>query len=149
MIAELLLIATLAPDLPQWTADQEGYRDTPYLDTTGTWTIGYGRRCSERSPSVSKRVAREMLMDDLQAAAEGARRVYPDIASLPPAARFVLVAMAFQLGARGLAGFRDMKAAIARDDYAAAAGEIIASRFANQCPARARDLASRLAGAKP
>jgi GH24 family phage-related lysozyme (muramidase) len=147
--APLLLCAVLAPDLPDWIKAQEGYRYAPYQDARGYWTVGYGHRVRLDSPCMTRKTADLYLADDLEDACHGARSVYLELSLLPPAVRFVLVAMAFQLGPRGLAGFTAMHKALDQDDYIRAAAELMASRFASQCPTRAQDLARRLAGAKP
>ena len=143
--APLLLCTLLAPDLPDWLCAQEGYRYAPYRDSRGYWTVGYGHR-SDGLMYFSRARALATLEADCETACQGALRVYPDLDDLPSAARFVLIAMAFQLGARGLAGFVDMRAHIGNGNYLLAAGALMRSRFAAQCPARARDLAARLAG---
>ena len=49
--------------------------------------------------------------------------------------------MGFQLGIGGLLGFRKMWAALERSDYAQAAEEALDSRWAEQTPNRAQEVA--------
>jgi len=54
--------------------------------------------------------------------------------------------MAFNLGAPRLAKFHKMRAAIAADDWQAAAAEALASKWAGQVPRRAAEIARLLRG---
>ncbi|HAC30702.1 MAG TPA: lysozyme, partial [Marinobacter hydrocarbonoclasticus] len=60
---------------------------------------------------------------------------------LDPIRQTVLANMAFNLGFRGLMGFKKMWKAIARKDYTEAARQMLDSRWAHQVGYRAQELA--------
>jgi len=66
----------------------------------------------------------------------------PAWASLSDVRRAVLIDMAFQLGAAGLAKFVRLRQALDAGDMGAAAREIASSRAAEQCPGRYAELVS-------
>ena len=123
----------------------EGFREAPYLDTQKQWTIGFGHKLSHDYVShapVTEQQAREMLRKDVLAAENGARKVYPDFASLPPLAQEALTHMSFQLGTSGLAKFTNLKKAISLKRWPDAGAECLHSRWAVQTPKRANFCAS-------
>ena len=67
-----------------------------------------------------------------------ARKLVPSFPSLSAARQAVLVDMAFNLGAKRLAGFTKTLALIAAGNFAAAADEMLDSAWAKQVPARAK-----------
>jgi lysozyme len=60
---------------------------------------------------------------------------------LTPNRQAVLAGMAFQMGTPGLLGFKNTLAAVRRGDYDAAAAGMLASRWAQETPARAKRMA--------
>lgn len=120
----------------------EGYQPTVYTCPMGYPTIGYGHRIQvsqgEAIPgSMSRIEADVLLMQDIQAAEDGARRVYKDFDELPLPAREALVHMAFQLGSRGLSAFTNLKKQIQKRNWAGAGMECMHSRWSAQTPRRA------------
>ena len=69
-------------------------------------------------------------------------RDYPWYVDSPEPVRRAIQNMRYQLGRGGLAGFRNMLAALAYGNYAEAAREALNSRWAQQTPARARRVAA-------
>ena len=119
----------------------EGLRLEPYRDTQGNWTVGYGHRL----PATAE-AAEHVLNLDVANAEHGVTMVLLHLMpgqtmSLDHRRRDVLVEMCFQLGQRGLRGFRKMLAAVKENDYALAADEMLDSAWARQTPERARELA--------
>ena len=116
----------------------EGFRAKPYLDSVGKLTIGYGRNLTDNG--ISRYEAEEMLAADVQ-------NCYADCARLPgwntlsPARQAVLLDMCYNLGIIRLKSFHKMWAALALADYAAAAREMLDSRWARQVNTRAVELA--------
>ena len=147
MIRPLLLALTVtgsafgsvSSDLKQF----EGFREHAYLDTTGHWTVGYGRRC-ERGAKVSQIEAEALLIIDINKARMGAVRVFPSYSSQPAHVQDVLVELAYQLGERGAAKFVKFSKAIQLRDYRLASACLIDSRLHRQCKARCEALAGKL-----
>ena len=119
----------------------EGLRLHAYQDHLGYWTIGYGRLIDkERGGGISKDEAEMLLEHDIDRVAsrlqsERGFRLAPD------SVKRALVNMAFQLGTGGLLGFSRMWAALERRDYEQAAEEALDSRWAEQTPNRAAEVA--------
>jgi GH24 family phage-related lysozyme (muramidase) len=130
----------------------EGFREAPHLCTQKQWTIGFGHKLTHDYVShapITKQQALELLRKDVLAAEVGARKVFPDFASLPPLAQEALTHMSFQLGTPGLAKFHNLKKAINHQDWPRAGAECIASRWAIQTPTRARFCAALFGKIKP
>ena len=119
----------------------EGLRLHAYQDHLGYWTIGYGRMIDERrGGGISEAEAEHLLENDIDRVAsrlqnERGFRLAPD------GVKRALVNMAFQLGVGGLLGFKRMWSALERNDYAQAAEEALDSRWAEQAPNRAKEVA--------
>lgn len=144
----LCLRTLIAAQLEQF----EGFRESPYLDTQKQWTLGYGHKLSHEYVShapITKPQALEMLRKDVLAAENGARKVFPDFASLPPLAQEALTHMAFQLGTSGLAKFINLKKAIRLKRWPDAGAECLHSRWAVQTPVRANFCAALFGKIKP
>jgi len=98
---------------------EEGFRATLYVDTEGHKTIGYGLNLDA---GLSQRVAAAALQAQLEELQEALAK-YPWYAPLDPVRQSVLLDVAFNSGLTGLLHFPHMLAAIARQDWAAAATE--------------------------
>lgn len=137
--------------------EAEGFRATPYRDTEGRWTVGYGR-CLETHPltldeilellrasPLPRDVAERWMQDEIAACwgellAAGPR--YRSILERLSDVRLrVLLEMAYQMGVGGVLGFRRMWDALEIGDYEKAASEMLDSRWRRQTPARAERLA--------
>lgn len=126
----------------------EGLRLRPYVDSRGHRTIGYGRRIPEGWDAtglgeITELEARRMLSQDMAHARKAVRlwmEPARDRSRVPPLSeprRAALVDMAFNLGARGLSGFKRLRAALVASDYTRAAQEMIDSAWWGQVGARA------------
>ncbi len=125
--------------------EEEDWRARPYLCSERYPTVGYGFRIGPQGADI------ELYDFELpQAAGEVWLQVLIDqraakLPSLPAGCgevrHAVLVCMSFQLGHAGLMAFKNMWAAIAREDYTTAAREMLASRWARQTPGRAKRMA--------
>jgi len=133
------MIAPTDPALIAMVARHEGFRAKPYRDTQGVWTVGYGRNLQD--VGIRPDEARLMLENDLTVAMNDARFLFDDFGALSPNRQRVLVNMAFNIGRNRLAGFKQMWAALEREDYHAAAAEMMNSRWAKQVGKRAKELA--------
>lgn len=143
----------------------EGRRRRVYLDTEGHPTVGVGfnldrpgaREALDRVGAdyaavlagtliLTDEQIDALLARDLAEAADSARAVCPTFDRLPAGAQIALIDMAFNLGRAGLQGFRGMLAALAREDFAAAATEALDSKWARQVGRRAIEDAALLRG---
>jgi len=120
----------------------EGLRLKPYKDTVGKLTIGYGRNLEDVGITLEE--AELMLEHDLDRALKDAREVIAGFDELDEVRQAVLVDMAFNLGRAGLAGFRNMRAALALGDFERAASEMLDSLWARQVGRRAQELADMM-----
>ena len=130
----------------------EGWRSCAYEDTLSNMTIGVGHLLKRPVPDGlcwkdSKVLA--VFHHDIERAEANAKH---DLdangvwASLRRGPREVLIEMSFQLGGRGLLHFKRMLAAVRSGDLAAAADEMLDSRWAKQTPKRAQELACIMRG---
>jgi len=126
--------------------EDEGWRARPYLCSARYPTVGYGFRIGPQDadidlydfelPQSAGEAWLQALID------QRAAKLPPLPASAGEVRRAVLICMSFQLGHAGLMAFKNMWAAIAREDYTTAAREMLASRWARQTPGRAKRMAA-------
>jgi len=128
--------------LVAWIQREEGFRGTPYQDTRGYWTIGFGRNL-DANP-LTRDEAEVLLANDLLRAVRVVARLGTWTAHLDEVRWSVLVAMAYQMGEATLRTFKVTLAAIERGDYAKAGGHMLASRWAQQTPERAHRTAQAM-----
>lgn len=121
----------------------EGLRLTPYLDTVGKWTIGYGRNLSD--VGISKDEAVTLLEHDLDAALTDLAESFPWFVQLNPVRQRALVNMRFNLGPTGFRKFTGTLAAIEAGNFLAAAEGMRLSKWARQVGQRAERLAMMMA----
>lgn len=120
----------------------EGLRLTPYTDTTGHLTIGYGRNLAD--VGISQEEAGLMLHNDIQRTASDLERACPWITSLDVVRAMVLVNMAFNLGVPGLMAFKQTLAEVQAGRWESAARAMLSSKWADQVGQRAKDLAQMM-----
>ncbi|MBE0367614.1 MULTISPECIES: glycoside hydrolase family protein [Pseudoalteromonas] len=119
----------------------EGYKQYPYYCTGGKLTIGYGRNLEDNG--IDEEEAEQLLAKDIREAKAGVKRRI-DVSRCNEARQAVLVNMAFNLGVTGLMGFKKMIANLEQGNYEQAALEMLHSRWANQVPDRANELAKQM-----
>ena len=131
----------------------EGLRLAAYRCTAGRLTIGFGHNCDTSPvPGVSKvgdRITREqaddLLSKDLSAVVWEVRKALPWVTSLEAPRQAVLYDMAFNMGTRGLLGFRNTLRFIESGDYKRAARNMLQSKWADDVGRRADRLADQMA----
>ena len=102
-----------------------------------------GHRTNSRAP-ITLAEAERLLDADIAKAESGVRQALPWFDDLDEARQAVLVSMAFQLGLRGLLGFRKTLRYIERGSYIIAAHEMLDSKWAEQTPARAERMSRQM-----
>lgn len=119
----------------------EGFVGTQYDDSLGIPTIGYGTRLP-----LTEVEAELLLKHRLQEKLTGIVREKPVIAKLSEPRQKVIANMVYQMGVGGVLKFKNMWAAIEREDYDKAAFEMLQSRWYKQTPARAKKLSEIMRG---
>jgi lysozyme len=135
-----------------WTDDlrdqlkrHEGWRGHVYQDSLGFWTIGYGRLVDQsRGGGITPAEGEFLLNNDIDRVVRSLHAQIPWFDRLPPRKKIALANMTFQLGLQGLFGFRRMLHALQHGDWSAARREALDSRWAQQTPARAAEIAAML-----
>lgn len=118
---------------------EEGEVLYAYQDQLGYWTIGVGHLIDrQKGGGITRAQSATLLRDDLARAEASALAAYPWYSRLDQVRRGIVLALIFQLGAVGWAAFRSTHAALAAGDWPTAAERLLASRWAQQVPARAR-----------
>lgn len=116
----------------------EGRRNKPYECTEGFLTIGVGWNLDVNG--LPEHIIDELLDISLLQASKDCEALYKNWYKIDSVRQRVLVNMAFNLGRLGLSKFKKMNAAIHREDWDAAAEEMLDSRWATQVGARAKRL---------
>ena len=126
--------------------DHEGFRDTPYLDSLGKATIGYGHLITDEDEfEEGKQYPKEQLLKlfdkDFEKAEMGADQLVGSIQELHIEAKNIITEMVFQLGTQGVRNFRNMLDALESRDYKRASAEMLDSRWHAQTTNRCESLA--------
>lgn len=118
---------------------EEGFSGEPYKDHLGFDTIGYGTKLP-----LDVEEAELLLRHRLGKVIAGVNSSFHNC-DLKPEAWDILYQMAYQMGLKGLLGFRMMKIALERTDYVTASEEMLDSKWAKKdTPARAARLAEKM-----
>jgi len=117
----------------------EGFVGTPYNDTLGILTIGYGTKLP-----LSKEEAEVILKMRLKSKIKSLEKQEPFINKLPLHVQEILAEMAYQLGVNGVLKFKKMWTALKNFDYATASKEMLDSKWATQTQKRAEELAKKM-----
>jgi len=120
----------------------EGLRLYPYKDSVDKLTIGVGRNIEDNG--ITKREAMYLLQHDIDRSIQNTQHAVLSYSKLDDTRQEVLVNMVFNLGLPKFAGFQKMLAAVERQDFVAAAVEMLDSRWAKQVGGRATELARRM-----
>jgi lysozyme len=126
----------------EYIARHEGLRLRPYKCTAGQWTIGYGHKYTaeemerdfqhDKQMGITKLWAEQLLRQDVKIAELACKKLFVGFFDLSENRQAVLVDMMFNLGERRFRGFKKMIAAVQRNDFDAAANEIMASAYYRQ-----------------
>ena len=123
----------------------EGMVPHAYQDSLGFWTIGVGRMIDKRKGGgISQQEAELLLDNDVERVLTNLNQRIEWFHRLPDRKKRAVANMGFQLGVDGLFSFRRMLAALKRGDWSAAHREALDSRWAQQTPNRAHEIAAML-----
>lgn len=123
----------------------EGLKLTVYDCPAGKKTIGYGRNLEDRG--ITEQEAEQLLDNDIQEIEQQLRNSFDFYMGLTDTRKAVLIDLTFNIGLAGVKGFKKMLNALDKQDYVEAKNQLIDSRYANQVPSRAEELAELLQGA--
>lgn len=120
----------------------EGLSLTPYKDSQGVLTIGYGRNLER---GISHAEAEWLLSNDLRSAIREAETQpwWPHVKNNDARAR-AMVEMVYNMGLPKLRTFRKALAALGRRDFETASVEFLQSLWARQVKGRAETLAAMI-----
>lgn len=121
---------------------QEGFSPIAYRDTEGKLTVAFGRLI-EPPGGITIPEGEMMLANDI-VRADASLSGFDWYRRLAGPRKVALLAMRFQLGTDGVRGFIKMISAIVREDWNAAADEMLASAWHTQTPKRCEEVAAQL-----
>ena len=151
-------------DTPSMIERHEGRRNKVYKDSLGIPTIGIGYNLRNatakqdlakvganlkevlRGKELSEDQVNELFRMSLDRSLKDAKSYYPEFDKLPDAAKGVLVDMSFNLGLTKLKGFKDLKSALGKGNYNAAADAMIDSAWYKQVKTRGVRLVNIMRG---
>ena len=116
----------------------EDFREKPYPDPIHGWdvpTFGYG------FTYITKQESEPILRNRIQTITSELKHRLSFFRQLPEDIQSVLIEMAYQLGVPGLLKFRKTLKSFALGQYSKASDEMLNSKWAEQTPKRARELA--------
>lgn len=132
-------------DLKTQLIREEGAESCAYQDSLGYWTIGVGRLIDSRKGGGLSNEEIDMLLDnDIKAKTAEVLQTLPWVSKLNEPRQAVLLQMAFQMGLRGLLGFKRMLGSMEDGQYGEAAVEMLDSKWAQQTQERAKRLARQI-----
>lgn len=139
----------------------EGVKPKKYIDSRGIPTVGVGfnlkrsdadqklksvganpTKVKEGKQALNNNQIDTLLIGDLKSSKEAANRIVGNLGEHPTGVQGVLVEMAFNLGAKGLSGFKNFLNLLKSKKYANAAEEMLKSSWSKQVGDRAKTLAS-------
>jgi len=132
------------PELIAALKIDEGVRLKAYLDTVGVWTVGYGHAHVAPGTVWMLEQAEAALIEDVRKHNKELAEALPWLSSLDPVRRRVLQNMSFNLGVKGLLGFKNTLEAVRTGRYNQASAGMLASKWAKQVKGRAVRLADEM-----
>lgn len=125
--------------------EEEGEVLHEYKDHLGFSTIGVGRLIDKRKGGgISKDESRYLLLNDINRFTFEVSAALPFYEDLNDARKAVLVGMAFQMGLKGLLGFKNTLQLMRMEKYEDAAKGMLNSLWARQTPERAKRMAEQM-----
>ena len=134
----------MTPHLAADIERDEGREHTAYRDTVGIWTVGVGHARVPAGTVWTDDEIDRVLASDIADVIATLDKVLPWWRTLNDARQDVLVNMAFNLGIKGLLGFKNTLADIKAGQFNSAAKRMMASKWARQVKGRAARLAAQM-----
>lgn len=123
----------------------EGKKNYAYQDSEGYWTIGVGRLIDNRKGGrVSDEEIMDMLRNDVNKCVNELDTSIPWWRTLSPSRQAVLTNMCFNLGLKGLLGFKNTLEMVRTGQYDKASKGMLASKWAKQVGNRSIELAEMM-----
>lgn len=120
----------------------EGLRLTPYSDTVGKTTIGYGRNLD--GEGITTEEANVLLLNDVERVTNELSKNLPWSAQMDAVRAGVLQNMAFNMGIHALMAFKKFLTFCEAMSYTDASEEMLNSKWADQVGARAQRLSVQM-----
>ena len=139
----------------------EGIKSTKYIDSRGIPTVGVGfnlkradadqklksvganpAKVKQGKQALNNNQIETLLVGDLKSSKEAANRLVGSLTQHPSGVQGVLIEMTFNLGANGLAEFKNFLTAVKAKNYTSAAKETLKSSWSKQVGDRAKTLAT-------
>ena len=117
--------------------DDEGFESKPYKDTLGNWTFGHGLTYITKEES--ERIVKERI-EKINSEFEKLKWYR----MLDKQRKQAIINMGYQLGVKGVKGFKKMIRALGKQDWNKAHEEALDSAWAVQTPQRAARVAEIL-----
>lgn len=139
--------------LPETLEDRikrhEGLLLTPYLDTTGHWTIGYGHEITSSvalmyRSGITQAKAEEMLQEDITSHQTALLGALPWLQGVNPVRQGVFVELCFNLGLAGLLQFHHALSDAEDGNWVKCSTDMLLSEWAVQTKGRAIEMAQIL-----
>ena len=126
----------------------EGFRNKSYLDSLGNNTVGYGHLIKKSEKHLlhirlSKKTLTKIFKKDLERAIVDYGKIYKK-QKFSKKTQEVLIEMIFQLGLKGVLGFKKFNKHLLKKNNFLAALEMIDSKWYKQTPLRVTKLVSLL-----
>ena len=144
-----LLVATMAyagelhkVDAYRYIKNHEKLRLQLYKDSSGKLCIGWGHNIEDLG--IDREVADLLFEKDFQRAYRQAIEHIPFFLDLDEIRQLVIIDMIFNMGVNGVLTFKKMLHALENRDWRRAARELLRSKYARQCPQRAKENARLL-----
>jgi lysozyme len=132
-------------NLKQMLLRDEGSVPHAYQDHLGYWTIGVGRLIDKRKGGgLSPDEIDYLLQNDIRKITGQVLEALPWVSGMNEARQAVVYAMAFQMGLKGLLGFRSTLNDMRDERYPNAAEGMRRSKWATQTPERAKRMAYQM-----
>ena len=136
-------------NLREMIKEHEGLRVCPYLCPAGKMTIGYGWNLDNQLPpetssyyhlhgKITEDMADSLLNISIDNATRQAMSLYPGFPRFTENRRNALIDFVFNVGAGTALKFKNMRAAIEREDWISAADHMVDSLWYRQVKGRAR-----------
>jgi lysozyme len=132
-------------NLKQMLLRDEGSVPHAYQDHLGYWTIGVGRLIDKRKGGgLSPDEIDYLLQNDIRKITGQVLEALPWVSGMNEARQAVVYAMSFQMGLKGLLGFRSTLNDMRDERYPNAAEGMRRSKWATQTPERAKRMAYQM-----